>query len=561
MAQLQMNKVLICSGFHRSASSATARYLSESGLPMGLHMMAGNISNVGGHYEDWLTVKLHDRLLADADTNWQFHDEVPLNISSNQDFINYVQLRDQQHSDWGMKDPRALLFLEQWHQTLGDRGRYLFLIRHWSSSIESLLYRHSRDLAHGMKNFQQGKGDLNFWMKPDLAARMWLEYNQRLLNFVQQYPDQCLVVTQRALFDKNPLIETLNTRFGFDLNSGGEPPFDSALLRDYASSRVPSVLSESLRHRLNDLWQKLLDSACFRVDDETPVWVEDELTVAKDYYDQLNSARKAIPINSIQNQASVESIDDFLIKLDSAESIDEVKKLLVETRTANRFRELEDAQRLMLWIDQHYKTAANIYLELALWLQARQFWREALVSFQWTMSLGLVYPYIYMNIGQCYEAINEMDLSLYFLNKAIEKNPNNPGFWIVKGHFLRNTGKLDESIDFYSKAVELAPNNHGCVLPYCDILEQKGRLDEACSLALKHLEANPNNLELQNMVVRLTLRINKEKGTGLYLNMVKQRITEENKIEWLADIIDNVGVKPAETDFILRVEGHWKLIK
>jgi len=172
-------KVLICSGFHRSATSATAHYLDNAGLAMGVNLMGGSISNVAGHYEDWPVVQLHDRLLTQCGTNWQYHGEVNLSKNSVTEIVRYIQLRDKYPGNWGFKDPRALLFLDAWQQALGHRGSYLLLIRHWSSAIESLLHRHNRNLAHGLKQNPIG---LQFWHQPDLAARMWLAYNQSCIS-------------------------------------------------------------------------------------------------------------------------------------------------------------------------------------------------------------------------------------------------------------------------------------------------------------------------------------------------------------------------------------------
>ncbi|MDO3387341.1 hypothetical protein QWI17_15985 [Gilvimarinus sp. SDUM040013] len=52
---------------------------------------------------------------------------------------------------WGMKDPRQCVFLPHWQQVVGDRGRYLVVLRHWSASIQSLLKRSTRDIALGVR--------------------------------------------------------------------------------------------------------------------------------------------------------------------------------------------------------------------------------------------------------------------------------------------------------------------------------------------------------------------------------------------------------------------------
>jgi hypothetical protein len=138
----QLNQLaLICCGFHRSATSAMANYLENAGLNLGSELMAGGISNPKGHFEDWPAVDLHDAFLQSSGTSWQFHDEVDL-VTSIEPIRQYTEQRSKIANHWGVKDPRACLFLNEWQQVLGEKGKFLLVIRHWSSCIESLLHRH-----------------------------------------------------------------------------------------------------------------------------------------------------------------------------------------------------------------------------------------------------------------------------------------------------------------------------------------------------------------------------------------------------------------------------------
>jgi hypothetical protein len=124
---LQEQKVFVCTGFHRSATSATANYLANAGVNMGDDLVAPHISNVKGHFEDWQAVQLHDEQLKNSRTSWQFHDEFLLNTSPN--FLDvYIQTRTTGNPFWGVKDPRACLFLDEWHQALAGRGHYVCLL-------------------------------------------------------------------------------------------------------------------------------------------------------------------------------------------------------------------------------------------------------------------------------------------------------------------------------------------------------------------------------------------------------------------------------------------------
>ena len=255
-----VSKALICTGFHRSATSATANYLNNAGLHMGNELMGNSISNPKGHFEDWAVVRLHDEQLAKNDTNWQYHEEVPLDIEP--DFLNkYIKLRNSHHSVWGVKDPRACLFLNEWNEALEGQGNFLFVARHWSSCIESLLHRHSREFAQQLPENLENDKRLEFWRKPDLAAKMWLAYNQRLLAFAKKHPSKSLIVTQRALFNGAPILKTLNSKFKLGLNESAESPIENKMLRDQASTLIPDMLSSHLKARLEHVWHELLARA------------------------------------------------------------------------------------------------------------------------------------------------------------------------------------------------------------------------------------------------------------------------------------------------------------
>lgn len=140
------NKVLICTGFHRSATSATANWLYDAGLHLGDKLVGKNVNNPKGHFEDLNIIEIHNELLKYSNTSWQYHDECDLinDVSSINDYINN---RNKINSNWGVWDPRICLFLEHWNECLQENGHYLFIVRHWAHSLESIMNRHSRHLA------------------------------------------------------------------------------------------------------------------------------------------------------------------------------------------------------------------------------------------------------------------------------------------------------------------------------------------------------------------------------------------------------------------------------
>ena len=135
-----------------------------------------------------------------------------------------------------------------------------------------MLNRHSRDFAYHLPSFQADCVPFQFWVEPELAAKMWLLYNRRILAFIQRYPNKVLITSQRGLFEGAPILKTLNEQFGFNLNLDAESPFDNSLLNDKASQNIQNTMSRSLRFKLESLWEQLLSSAVFKAANESPVF-------------------------------------------------------------------------------------------------------------------------------------------------------------------------------------------------------------------------------------------------------------------------------------------------
>src|SRR3546814_20203107 len=108
-----ISPVIICTGFHRSATSLPAQLLHSGGLDMGRRLVANHISNPDGHFDDVEMVALNDALLHKEGTDWRFHDEVHLPLDGNVSSAlqRYLECRDATHvaTGCGLKDPAISL--------------------------------------------------------------------------------------------------------------------------------------------------------------------------------------------------------------------------------------------------------------------------------------------------------------------------------------------------------------------------------------------------------------------------------------------------------------------
>lgn len=272
--------VILCTGFHRSATSATANWLQLAGVDLGTNLVPPHISNVKGHFEDAEVVKFHDRVLEKNGTNWQYAGEFSLAVDDEdlkwvQDF---VAKRDRECAEtgviWGVKDPRLCLFLPLWHEVLGERLKLIGIVRHWAACVESLHHRHSREIVRNPK-MPLRCDHTRFWLEPNLGARMWLAYTEALVTFHSENKSDSILLSQGYIFSGANLISELNRFFDTNLNSQSTCPLDKQLIRNFASTSVRTNLSDSLLELLEKAWHALPFEKSILGENEVH-WVEPE---------------------------------------------------------------------------------------------------------------------------------------------------------------------------------------------------------------------------------------------------------------------------------------------
>lgn len=278
---MQPRPVILCTGFHRSATSATANWLQNAGVNLGDNLVPAHVSNVKGHFEDAEVVEFHDRVLEKNGTNWQYAGEFSLAVDDED--LNWVQefvaKRDREYNEtgeiWGVKDPRLCLFLPLWHEVLGERLKLIGIVRHWAACVESLHHRHSREIVRNPK-MPLRCDHTRFWLEPGLGARMWLAYTEALVAFHTENSRGSILVSQGYVFSGANVISDLNSFFGTNLDSESNCPLDEQLIRNFASASVRTSLSDSLLALLDKAWHALpFDKSTL---EESEVnWLENEI--------------------------------------------------------------------------------------------------------------------------------------------------------------------------------------------------------------------------------------------------------------------------------------------
>lgn len=219
---------LVVTGMHRSGTSLAASLVAGAGIDVGMRLMAGSRGNERGHYEDLDFYEFHARVLrahgAGAEGFARIDGlAVPASLRPAAEAL--VEAKSRAGVPWGWKDPRTCLFLDFWGDLLPE-ARFLFVFRSPWEVMDSLFRR----------------GDEVFAANPAHAARVWLDYNQRIVDFLRRHHTRCLLVEVGQLTaDPASVFAAIRSRLVVPV---GEPParFERELLvRDDSAARAALV--------------------------------------------------------------------------------------------------------------------------------------------------------------------------------------------------------------------------------------------------------------------------------------------------------------------------------
>ena len=182
-----MSQTLIITGMHRSGTSFVAELFKSAGLHIGETLLKGDVGNPRGYFEDEDFLTLQRNMLAKACpsgvvgwTDWGWTETEELNEAvwvEDEPAMRALVKSRERHKIWGWKDPRTTLILEPWLRMLPE-ARFLFVVREpWK--VAASVQRLPSEL---------------FRTRPDVAVRIWLYYNHRLLAFGKAHPERCVIM-------------------------------------------------------------------------------------------------------------------------------------------------------------------------------------------------------------------------------------------------------------------------------------------------------------------------------------------------------------------------------
>jgi len=211
--------VLIIIGMHRSGTSLTASLLQSAGLDIGSNLVGPHESNIRGHFENVDFLELHRKFLRSQgiqEDGWTLQENIevePLYLKEAKKII----IKNDSGKPWGWKDPRTTLFLDFWNNLL-PQANFLMVYRSPWDVMDSLYRRNT---------------DIFIQRQPDLAAKIWLHYNKRIINFYNQFPERCLLVNIETMVNHcQEWLKGINEKFKLNLAFPSSDIYDASLMEN-----------------------------------------------------------------------------------------------------------------------------------------------------------------------------------------------------------------------------------------------------------------------------------------------------------------------------------------
>ncbi|MEP6523105.1 glycosyltransferase [Microcoleus vaginatus DQ-U2] len=225
--------VFIVTGMHRSGTSLTASLFQKVGVDIGKKLVGPADGNVKGHFENVDFVEFHKSVLRSHgidELGCTFEKTIPVAAEYVEIAKRAIDQNQQTHKHWGWKDPRTALFWDFW-LTLLPEANFICVYRSPWEVVDSL-YRRGTDVS--------------LLQNPEMAVKMWIHYNQKVLELYERFPDRCLLANVYPIGNTPELfLDRVNEKFNVNLGAiPGDNFEESLLVNDIVKSHRPSLIEK-----------------------------------------------------------------------------------------------------------------------------------------------------------------------------------------------------------------------------------------------------------------------------------------------------------------------------
>jgi hypothetical protein len=179
-------EVVLCAGMHRSGTSLTASLLQGLGLAVPGELIAGDVANPSGYFENRSIVAAQEQLLQELGYWWPTERAsrgMPAAVRAEPAYRRYVdwltaylaELFRTEASQLAVKDPRTSLLLPAWREAAERLALQLRVV---------ICLRDPRDVCWSLV-WRDGPSVGMSWGR---AQRLWMEHYRALLNDLQGIP-------------------------------------------------------------------------------------------------------------------------------------------------------------------------------------------------------------------------------------------------------------------------------------------------------------------------------------------------------------------------------------
>ena len=211
------SKTLMVVGMHRSGTSLISNWLYRCGLQLGEHLLEAGNGNEEGHFEDIEFLKMHEEILTSNDfpaSGYVYDKVIDISVYQLEKLKSVIKVKNQRYRQWGWKEPRTCLFLDLYRELLPN-SKYLVIVRDYAAVVHSLL---KRDFAEYEQKYLRGKKLQRFvWLylrrqntsrkfyktHAEDYLKIYIEYNQHILNTLKELPPEDYMVVNYTLLEKS----------------------------------------------------------------------------------------------------------------------------------------------------------------------------------------------------------------------------------------------------------------------------------------------------------------------------------------------------------------------